>query len=248
MINIAVCDNDIEEVEKIGKLLDKWTHIHKKTVSEIKTFISSEKLAELIKKGKVKFDIYILDIIMPDFTGIDLGKIIREKDKKAKIIYTTETREYAVEAFGVNAVNYLIKPVEEDRLYNVIDEAAADIENRNEKCIITIKGKGGVLAVDMDEIIYVENVSRVPVYNLNNGTDFHGRSNRGTFDSEIFPVSSASGFISPHKSFYVNMKYIRIIEDDMIALRNGTKIPITRNKRAEVKSRFLKYLINNGGK
>lgn len=74
----------------------------------VETFISSEELAErIMEQGVIPYNVFLLDILMPDVNGISLGRCIREKSNDVPIIFITSTKDFAFEAYGVNAIQYL---------------------------------------------------------------------------------------------------------------------------------------------
>ena len=80
------------------------------------------------------YDIYILDVIMPQLNGIELGMNLREEGFDGKIIYLTSSQEYSLDAFRVRAFDYLIKPITKDAFHKTVAEAIA-IENSTNACM-----------------------------------------------------------------------------------------------------------------
>lgn len=107
-MKIAVCDDNLNELELIRTLLDIYKSDSIQTFT-VKCFESSVELASTLRFEK--FDIYILDIIMPVMDGLTLAKEIRTFDKAAPIIFLTASPEFAVDSYTVKAFNYLLKPV-----------------------------------------------------------------------------------------------------------------------------------------
>lgn len=112
-MKIVVCDDSTEDLAEIGELLAKYKESNANAKFEVVQFTDSSALYEKIQKGRLG-DIYILDMIMSDKTGIDIGSLIRNTDERSVIIYITSSDDYALEAYGVRAVRYLLKPVREE--------------------------------------------------------------------------------------------------------------------------------------
>lgn len=109
MIIVAICEDERYILEELRRKVEKY--INRKSLdASIKTFMSGEELL----KAKKKFDIILLDLMLP---GIDGLEVARQISCRSRIIFVTSYREYAVEAFDANAVHYLVKPVTEERLF-----------------------------------------------------------------------------------------------------------------------------------
>ena len=111
-MKIAICDDDRQELSHILSLLDSYQAQQHVTFT-ICPFHDSRKLADTL--SETQYNLYLLDIIMPEITGMELAKEIRSFDKAADIIFLTTSPEYAVESYTVKATNYLMKPIVPDR-------------------------------------------------------------------------------------------------------------------------------------
>ena len=120
-MKIAICDDDSQELDHIICLLNTYISINNLTgLLSYQTFNSSFDLAE--KAPKEKYDLYLLDVIMPCLNGIDLAGSIRSFDKAADIIFLTTSSEFAVESYRIKASNYLLKPLVEKDFFNALDD------------------------------------------------------------------------------------------------------------------------------
>ena len=99
----------------------------------IKTFTSGEKLLK-----EKKFDIVLLDLMLPGIHGLEVARQISDR---SRVIFITSYREHAVEAFDVNAVNYLVKPVTEERLFQALDRAVNQTEKVDIQALTIIKNE-----------------------------------------------------------------------------------------------------------
>ena len=109
-MKVVVCDDSMEDLEKIRGLLTKYVEKNERIQLETEYFMYSAELYRRIQ-SKAPGDIYILDMIMNEKTGIDIGSLIRSRDADSVIIYVTSSDDFALEAYGVRAVRYLLKPV-----------------------------------------------------------------------------------------------------------------------------------------
>ncbi|MBU3876140.1 LytTR family DNA-binding domain-containing protein [Faecalicatena sp. AGMB00832] len=243
MLEIAICDNDEADLELLDQYVTGYFKKNRDRNGNIETFLSSEKLKSRLEEKR--FDIFVLDIMMPQINGIELGRLIRESDDQAEIIYTTFSKEFAFDAYGIHALRYLEKPIVPEKLEEAMNVGILSVE-RNKIQKVSVNAKNGLIAVKVSDIIYIENISRCAVYVLKDGTEIVGTYNRKTFEDSIYPLNEHPDFLQPHKSFFVNMKYIQAIQGGTLSLDNGRQVFISRNRSAETKKRYLKYLSQRG--
>ena len=246
MFSVAVCDNDQAELDLARELACRWLAAQGEARSGAVGFLNPEDLARRLRAGE-RYSVYLLDIIMPGLDGIELGRLVRRFDARAPIIYMTTSAEFTFAAFENHAFQYLLKPLEEERVFATLDAAARFLHGQNRN-MIAIRGRQGVETVAAEDVLYVENVSRTPVYTLIDGGRIQGLVNRGTFDEAIAPLSGDESFVAVHKSYWVNMRHIRSVSSNRVVLENGKELPVSRNRSAEVSRRYLKYLAAGGEK
>lgn len=112
MYHFAICDDEQGECSKIMTLLERYRKTSPNCDFIIKSFFSIHALYDQIKAGS-HFDLLLLDINMPDKTGIEAACELRKGGYEYPIIFLTTSREHAVDAFDVDAAQYLIKPVDQ---------------------------------------------------------------------------------------------------------------------------------------
>ena len=120
MIQIAICDDNIDELSNMIRLIDQYKS-SKHLNCQYAAFQNGFELISALEKGK-RFSIYCLDIIMPSYTGIAVAKEIRGFDKNAPILFFTSSTEFAFESYSVKAINYVLKPISKEKLFFTLDE------------------------------------------------------------------------------------------------------------------------------
>ena len=118
-MKIALCDDDEKELSNIRSLLDSYQKTHNIPFT-YQEYRSSCELA--LQASKERFDIYLLDILMPHMTGMQLAREIRTFDHAADIIFLTTSSDFAVESYTVKATNYLMKPVSSNAFFAAMDD------------------------------------------------------------------------------------------------------------------------------
>jgi two-component system LytT family response regulator len=201
-------------------------------------------------------DLIFLDIAMPGKSGFDLLREI--KDEKFEVIFVTAHNEFMIEAFHFSALDYLLKPVDEDLLIEAVKRAKVRIGEKNgtknidtflynvqqkpainkmRLCIPSIKG---FQVVELDEIIYAEA--------SNNYSNFHFTDKRiictakSLFEYE--ELLADSGFVRIHKSFLVNLLHVKEYirgEGGSVILSNGQEVEVSRRKKEFFMGRMKEY-------
>lgn len=112
-MRVVVCDDCIEDLQTIATALEQYKESSSDAIFSVEKYLDATVLYNKILAGR-QADIYILDMIMSDRSGLDIGSLIRKADGDGVIIYITSSDDYAMEAYGVHAARYLLKPVSEE--------------------------------------------------------------------------------------------------------------------------------------
>lgn len=238
-MRVVICDNELKDTGRLETLLKEFAEAHTEMQIEWESFsLASELLKAMEKK---EYDVYFLDILMPEMDGMELGREIRRQNRQAVIVYVTVSREFAFEAYGIHAFRYLEKPVQKNDVWELM-ETLGKIEDRKKETMLGIRTRKGITKVCTEDIICIENVFRAAVYVMRSGERLQGICNRGSFESSVEPLSCHPNFIHPHKSYFVNIDYIQTLSSNQMILENGMQIPISRKRYADIKSAYLKFL------
>jgi DNA-binding LytR/AlgR family response regulator len=236
MLQIAVCDDNIDELSNMVQLIDLYRtsrHLN----CEHAVFPNGFELVSALEKGK-RFDIYCLDIMMPGFTGIDAAKEIRTFDKTAPILFFTSSPEFALESYSVKAINYVLKPISKEKLFFPFDELLEQIKAKEEEDAVIVKSNEGIQKILISNLAFVEVIGRNVLYHLRSGKVVECT---GPFSSVCDSLLKYGCFIKPHRSFLVNMQYVDTIENHQITLQTLSAVPVAQGKAKEIKQQYLNY-------
>lgn len=239
-MKITICDDSIKDLLNVEKIVLKYKALYPDKDFELEKFSDPSRLYQKISEGKVT-DIYILDMLMPRRTGIDLGNLIRSAGCESVIIYITTSDEFALEAYAVHAVRYLLKPVDEDMLYEALDYALSYTKSKTEPLYL-IKTKDGLIQQPYSGIEYIENVNRRLEIHLLDGEVLKSLFIRKSFEEEIQEIAAKNNFQQIHKSFLVNLDYIRQLTQDSVIMESGTRLPVSKSRATEVKREYLAFV------
>jgi len=236
MLQIAVCDDNIDELSNMVQLIDLYRtsrHLN----CEHAVFPNGFELVSALEKGK-RFDIYCLDIMMPGFTGIDAAKEIRTFDKTAPILFFTSSPEFALESYSVKAINYVLKPISKEKLFFTFDEILEQIKEEKDEDMIIIKSNEGIQKILIFNLTFIEVIGRNVLYHLRSGKVVECTE---PFSSVCDSLLKYGCFIKPHRSYLVNMQYVDTIENHQITLQTLSAVPVAQGKAKEIKQQYLNY-------
>jgi two-component system LytT family response regulator len=201
-------------------------------------------------------DIVFLDIEMPGYSGIQLLEFFEPEQINFEIIFTTAYSEYALKAFELNAIDYLVKPLRDDQLATAVRKAIkqigkSKIGERLEELKNTLKASNlkkiglpvsnGVLFVEFDDIILLEaDRMYTNVFTKSEGKILVSKPMK--FFTEL--LQNVNTFYRPHRSYLINLTHIKqYVNQDggYIVMDNQKSVAISREKKEE----FLEVMQGN---
>ena len=227
MITCIAIDDEPKALEVLKRYCEKTS-----LVSLKETFREPVKAIEFLQREKV--DLIFLDISMPDISGLQL---VQTLSPAPLIIFTTAYRNYAVESYDVNALDFLLKPIAFERFMVAINKATAAILPKNatvteDEATVLIKSGPQAYRVKLADILYLEKDRNYLTVHVKD-KQILIRENM----SDIFDLVPASGFVRVHKSYVVAIRHITMIEMHQLTI-NGEKIPIGVTYRESLRARL----------
>ena len=240
MIHIAICDDSKQERQILAALFKRYQELHA-TPLQIHIFQNGFSLLDAIDQGK-RFDITILDIIMPGENGIEIARNIRASGTDTEIIFLTSSPEYAVDSYEVKAQNYLLKPVTEEKFFASIDSILAELDEKDTASFIIYTTEKQYSRIRVSSLVYGEVTHRTITLHLADQTMISAIM---TFTEFLDILKAYPDFIYPHRSYAVNMHYIQYVTKSDIILTDGQKIPLSRNNYTKISEQFLNFAYTN---
>ncbi len=232
-MKIAVCDDEKVCRDRILTFIKPYQEKnHQICVDE---FVCGEDLLNAYLNGET-YDILFLDIQMNDLDGIETAHKIKETDKNAIIIFITSYVSFISETFRAGAFQFLVKPVDQTEFNSDFERAMEAYKISHHKH--SLKQKEGLISIEINEIYYIEVYQRHLFVFVEDGK----YECTGSLAEEEKKLNSVD-FVMCHKSFLVNLRYIKSIGNDSIQLTNGKEIPLSKNYKADVKIAFNEYIL-----
>ena len=234
MFKIAICD-DVPSVcsDLKAMIMDMKNDLICKEIT-IDTFYSGQALIDNIKEENL-YDLIFLDIELGKINGVEIGHIIRKQmeDYVTKIIYISSKDIYDRQLFDVQPLHFLKKPIDSKKVFDDIQLAMkiSEKENRN----FEFKSFRNTIKVPYRDILYFESRGRkVFLMGTKNNYTFYGNINSL---EEVLPKF----FIHPNRSYFVNYEFITCFKFEELIMTDGSIIPISRNKRKEIRELQLVF-------
>ena len=240
MIHIAICDDSKQERQILAALFKRYQELHA-TPLQIHIFQNGFSLLDAIDQGK-RFDITILDILMPGENGIEIARNIRASGTDTEIIFLTSSPEYAVDSYEVKAQNYLLKPLTEEKFFASIDSILAELDEKDTASFIIYTTEKQYSRIRVSSLVYGEVTHRTITLHLADQTMISAVM---TFTEFQDILKAYPDFIYPHRSYAVNMNYIQYVTKSDIILTDGQKIPLSRNNYTKISEQFLNFAYTN---
>lgn len=238
MIRVALCDDDLSVINELNTLLDQYCAGSKLDIV-YSAFHSSLELLTEIEKG-MHIDVLFLDVIMPGENGINTAKEIRRHNNVVKIIFLTSSAEFAVQSYSVGAYFYQLKPICEERFFQLMDSVISECTKERQSSLI-LRCKSGITRINLDKLEYCEVIGRTLSFHMDDGAVW---KSMGRLEELCEQLIRYDNFLRPHRSFLVNMEYIQSISYKVIRMDSSAEIPIPHGKCSEIKNAYLEYAFN----
>lgn len=230
---IAICDDEqiictalYDELKKISEI--------KSVKFDIDCFTSGEELCREMESSD--YDLLFLDIELPKMNGVAVGQYIREtlKNETVQIAYISSKQEYAMSLFEMHPLNFLVKPLTNEKIEKVIDKFL--ILNKIDIELFNFKIGHHYYKVPYSDILYFCSSGRkIKIITQDKEYEFYGSL------EDIYQEMKHKKFLFVHKSFLVNFKHISKYQYEQITMCDNTIIPISQSRRKAIRSMFVDF-------
>lgn len=234
-MRIAICDDEQTEIEILQNLILEVFDNTKPL--EILTFTDGDSFIQTA--GEVPaFDLVFLDIYLTEFSemdGIQIGRQLKARFPETHIVFVTMSSDFAVQAFQIDALYYIVKPIQRRELEKVFKR----FSRREPKTYIIFETVGNEqIKLCKDDIAFLES--------SNNYTLIHTVEEQYRIKSPLYKQEQRLGedFLKLGRGLVVNMKFIRHMKKDICILEDGREILLSRRTKTEIREKYREYLFN----
>lgn len=233
-MRIAICDDVTKELETIRTALDAYQKAQAQLRFTIDEYSAASDFLHAVESGE-RYDIALLDICMPDVLGTQVAEEMLAKSPDTGVIFLTSSSEYAIEAFALNAIHYLLKPFTQEQFDAALDRAVKKVGDED---FLMLACVDGVYRVHVGEIVFIESQNHYLSLNLSSGETLRLRMKLSQFFEEIQKYPE---YISVGASYAVNLTFVRRISANSIEMQNGAKIPVPRRSSEGVQRAYMEF-------
>ena len=232
MYNVAICDDTEEErlqaAEYAGRFFEReGIEVH------IDTYAAGR---ELLESGR-KYDLYLLDVLMPGMSGIDAAQALAEDKDHPVVVFITSSLESAVEGYRVEAAGFILKPVEEESFWSTMERVVRRRLGVKKSVLSLVHNRVNV-ELPLERLAWFENRLHRVFVKLTDGEVLSVNQKLSELQLVLEPHSQ---FLRCHQSYLVNLDYVDKLEDSCFYMRDGHMIPISRNFYKQSKNAYYHY-------
>jgi len=232
MIKIAICDDEPMMAQELAGHLAEYMKEKSITAYDLSSFPDGRALLDAIDR----FDVIFLDIQMDQPDGMETARLLRRRGDYSLLVFVTVLKELVFDAFQVDAYDYLLKPLDSDHFERTMDRAVSTLAQRTGKSIVIQRGSSCDV-VPLAQIMYCEVQGRKVYVHQSDGKIIDYYDNLENFERQM-----DSRFFRCHRSYLVNLDYVRGCDTVLVTLSLGAQIPVSRLRERDLIQTLLRYM------
>lgn len=234
MIQIAVCDDDPVQLKNAGEILAQATASY---APEIDLFSGCRELLNAVEKSGYRPDVAVLDIVLPEDSGINLARKLNELCPQCAIIFLTAFLNYATDVYETKHSYFIIKSQLRERIAPAIAKA---LEDTRRDAHLIFRDNGAVRTLPLREVLYLErNLKKTIIIHIS-GKQYVTTAKPEQLIKDLHPCP----FVKCHQSFHVNLELVAGITKSSFLMKNGQEVPISRSQHKAAKEAFFAVISN----
>jgi len=233
LLEIAICESDISQVEELEQLIVKSLFDEELNID---IYDNGEEMIKAFSDDGFRYDMIFLDTDLKKVCGFDVAAAIRKKDISSELIFISEDRLKVFDAFKYNAFDFLVKPIDYDGLFDALERFKLYHDDGSEE-YFTFRISSTENKVKLKSILYFCSFGRkVIIVTPKQKFEFYSKLD------DIEKTVDSTRFIRVHQSYYVNSRYIKFLTKNDIVLENDEYIPISRQRQKSIREEYIKLL------
>lgn len=236
MYRIALCDDEQTEVMKTKGMLNNYKKAHPELDFVMETYENAEQLLLKVSSGYVP-DMILMDIFMAGKTGMEAARELHEMGNKCRIIFLTTSDQHAVEAFRVDAAQYLVKPVSEAELFPVLDKQLEILGEEKQK-YVALQVNNRTFRIMVHDILYCESQGKRQYLHLTDGTQLCVHMSMTALE-ELF--QSYEEIVRIGKWYIINMDHVEDLDSRAVQIDSGQELYLPRGVYQSLRKQYITY-------
>lgn len=237
MYSIALCDDETAELDKTEVMLNAYREKHSGYDFVIERFESAGELLHMVGEKNYVPDLLLMDIYMPEKLGTTAARELRSMGSEGRIVFMTTSTDHALEAFGVDASQYLIKPVSKEKMFSVLDRVLERMDEERKKYLL-LRIDGRFKRVALNDIVYCEAQGNCQCLNLSDGTQAVLRMTMTKIYEMLSPYPE---FVKVGVAYIVNLTHVDSLNAQEMYTDIGKSIHLPRGSYASLREQYFHY-------
>jgi DNA-binding LytR/AlgR family response regulator len=234
MIKVAICEDNKMEREVLQRIVE-YLMQERCLAYEMEVFENGEDLTGSYSNHP--FDLIFLDVVMGELDGIEVGRRIRQVDQKVEIVYCTSSTDFAIVAYEIHALGYLLKPYEPGRIGAVLDYYTQKHPQKNQK-FIEVKSHRKSVIIPLKDILFMESDNKVVYIHTTTQGMIKVYNRLDLLEADV----QDERFLRCHQSYFVNLQYVAGLVDSDFIMIDDSMIPIRKSGRKLIVKKYEEYL------
>lgn len=230
-MRITLCDDDPAQTALLEAHCRQWAR--QRGVSLSTACYHSAEAFLFAWEGDKTADALLLDIEMPGVNGMELARRLRQEQEDLPIVFVTGYPDYMAEGYEVSALQYLLKPIQQEKLFACLDRALRAAKTSPP---LLVPCGEEVVRLRQEEILFLEAFAHTVQVVATGGT-WTTAGGIGRWETQL----DADSFVRPHRSYLVGLRHVRRIGRDDLTLDDGRTIPLSRRRWEAVNRAFIRY-------
>jgi DNA-binding LytR/AlgR family response regulator len=233
MYRVAICDDEATSLQ-INEALTAQVLTESGIEYETVCFTDMESMIKSLSDKNADYDVLLCDILAVGMNGIEAAKELRRLGGSVSIIFISSTAEYALEGYQVDALRYLQKPIQIDKLKEALLSAYKMKDNKGDTLTFQVGDK--LYKIPFGEIEYLESQGRETIVStINEQISVHMKF------SDMEQLLPEESFVRCHRSYIINMNYVKDLARYRFLTKRGVEIPVSQLQYVDVKKRFMEF-------
>lgn len=231
-MRFAICDDEPAQAALLQSLAAAWC-AREGIACQTQVYASAEALL-FDWDGQPEADVLLLDILMDGMNGMELAKRLRQRQGQLQILFITGTPDFVFDGYGVEAVSYLLKPVEKEQLFHCLDLARRRMASQVPEVLADTAE--GVRRIRLPDLFYLESFGHSTVLHTAAGP-VESKTGIQAWAERL----QGRGFYRLHRSYLISLAHVAAITKKDVELDGGVHLPVPRGKWEDVNRAYLCY-------
>ncbi|MCD8286290.1 MAG: LytTR family DNA-binding domain-containing protein [Clostridia bacterium] len=234
---VAIIEDEKEPAENLRRFVEKYG-TEKGHSFNIQIFANG---VDFITDYTANYDIVFMDIELPMMNGMECARKLRELDTSVALVFVTNMVQYSVKGYEVDAVGYIVKPIEFFSFSLLMDKIIDKIKLTNLDYVV-VRNNDSMVRIMLTDLMYVEVMDHYLIYHVSSGKTYKQLGKIKDTEEQLVPYD----FFRCNNSFLVNMRYVTSIDGANVCLGEGYQLPVSRKRKRDFLTALNTYFRKGG--